>query len=121
MAEPSGQHLPHGSVIVGAFHRLDLELAVIAALWFSILVDDHGTNGLHTAGIGNIVSFHPADPLQSDQRADLVHGADGAELFPLDLFLILGQHQFRILLCQFHQTLFLAFLRHHQFYLLASL
>ena len=114
-----GEHLLHGSIIIGSLNGLDLKFPVIAALWLSILIHHHGTHGLHSAGVGDIKRLHTPDSPNADQLADLVHGADGTQLLLLDPLLILGQYKLRIPCSQFHQALLLPLFRHHNTHLLA--
>ena len=120
MGEPAGQHLFHGRVIVGSLDGLYFKFPVIVPLRTSVLEDYHGTNGLETADIGDIVGLHPADFFQSQPVSHLVHGADGPEFFSLDLILILVKHKLRVLLRKLHQSLFLAFFRDQEFYRLTA-
>ena len=60
MKKPSGKHLPHAGIIVGAGYRLNSKLAVIAALCLALLENHHGTYVGKSADIGYIKGFHTA-------------------------------------------------------------
>ena len=51
MLETSCQHFLHAAIIILSFHCPDPELAIGIALRLAIFIDDHGTNGFHTADI----------------------------------------------------------------------
>ena len=106
------QHLFHAGIIVRSFHGADLEFPVIAGLWFSFFVNDHGSHGFETTDVRNIKSLHPGNIFQPQKVGNLLHGADGAPFFPPDLFPVLSQDHFCISFCQFHQFLFGALFRH---------
>ena len=56
--KPPGQNLMHGSVIIRPRYRTEFEFPVIAPLWPSFFVYNHGTDGFKSVDIGNIVSLH---------------------------------------------------------------
>ena len=119
MGKPPQQHLAHRSVVVRSLNRPDTKFAVIIAFRTSIFVDNHRTDRLKTADIGNIVGFYPLDSRKPDPRSNLIHRPDRPELLALDLLLILGEHHLRILLRQLDQPLFLAHLWHDKAHLLS--
>ena len=72
VAEPTGQHLPHGAVVVGTGDRPQLEFPVIAAQGLALLEDHHGTHRLKTVDIGDIVGLHSLDPVHVQKIRDLL-------------------------------------------------
>ena len=59
MGKTPRQHFLHAGVIVRPLDRLDLKLPVITPFGLASLIDYHGTDGLETADVGNIVGLHP--------------------------------------------------------------
>ena len=112
----------HGSVIVRSRHRAQLELPVIAAAGFALVVDDHGSDRLEAVGIGDIVRLQPLYllPGQREQICQFLDSSDRAPLLTLDLFPILGQHNHGIFLRQFHKLFLGSFFRHPDIYSLFS-
>ena len=120
MLKSSCEHFFHGRIIIRSLYGLDLELTVIVSLRTSVFIDHHRTYRLKTADIGNIKCLDSSHMLETQPFSDLVHGADGAKLLALDLLFILIQYQLCIFRCQFHQSVFLALLRHHELHALSA-
>ena len=119
MLKPPGEHFFHRRVVVGPLNGFYPELPVIVALGPSILIHHHGAHRFKTADIGNIEGFYPAHAGKSQPFSDLVHGADGPKLLPLDLFLILRQNKKRVFRRQLHQPFLLSLFGNHEFHALA--
>ena len=118
MGKPTCKHLFHRCIIVWPLDCTDLEFTVIAAFRFSIFIDHHGTYRFHTTGIGNIISFHPADTSYADPLPHLINRTNRAQFFPFYLFTVLSQDQIRISGCQLYQPFFFSLFRHYDLYLL---
>ena len=58
-AEPPGEHLLHGGVVVRAVHILELEVPVVPLQGAAVLKDHHGGHDVVGAGVGDVVGLHP--------------------------------------------------------------
>ena len=121
MGETPGQHLSHAAIIVSALDAFYLKLSVIIPLWSAVLIDDHRTDRLKSIRVGDIIRFHPRDPVDFQERRDLLHRSDRPALLALQALFILCQNKPRVLSCQLHKLLLGAFLWDPQSYLLPSL
>ena len=119
MGKPACQHLFHGRVIVGSLDGLYFKFPVIVPLRTSVLEDYHGTNGLETADIGDIVRLDAVDRRQVQPSGDLFYGTDRPTLFPLDPLAVLVENDLCVPLCQFHHFFLAALFRHADADLLA--
>ena len=108
MLKASGQHLPHAGIIVGSMHGLNTELAVIAPSRRSILENNHGSDRLKTADIGNIIGFHTVNIGETDPRTDLLHCSRRTLLRTADLLCILLQNHHRVLMRQLDKPFLLS-------------
>ena len=110
--ESPGKNLLHAGVVVRPRHGFDPEFPVIAALWFPLLIDHHGTHIRKTADIGNIVGLHPVYVFQSEQLSNLLSGAYGSSFLPSDPLLVLFQDKPCVFGGKLHQLFLGADLRH---------
>ena len=108
----SRQHFFHTCVIIWALHALNLEFAIIIPFRFSSLIHNHRTNRSKSTRIGNIISFHSHDSLQSEKRFNLFYSANGSSFLTFDSLFIFCQNHKCILPCKLHQFFFLSLLRH---------
>ena len=97
VCEPPDQNLLQRSIVIGPLYRPDPELPVIARLRHPLLKDDHRTDRLHTACIGDIVRLYPADMADSKQCGNLLHSADRTPLLLSDPLAVLPKDDLRVL------------------------
>ena len=121
MGKTAGQHLLHARIIIRSLYGLDLEFTVIAALRFSLFIDDHRTDGLKAADIGNVVCLHTHRPVHADQILDLMYRSDRPALLALDPFAVLPQYDRRIFPRHLDQLFLRSLLRNPQVNLLSAL
>ena len=74
--EPAGEHLMHGTVVVGAGAGLDAEAAVGGLQRLAVLKDHHAAHLVRAAGVGDIIALHA--PGQDRQLSRFLQKAQGA-------------------------------------------
>ena len=67
-AEPPGEHLLHGGVVVRAVHVLELEMPVVPLQGAAVLKDHHRGHDVVGAGVGDVVGLHPTGRLAEAQH-----------------------------------------------------
>ena len=67
-AEPPGQHLLHGGVVVRALHILQLKAAVVPLQGPSVHIDHHGGHDVTGSSVGDVVGLHPPGGLLHAQH-----------------------------------------------------
>ena len=121
MGKTAGQHLLHARIIIWSLYGLDLEFTVITTLRLSLFIDDHRTDGLKAADIGNVVCLHAHRPVDADQILDLMYRSDRPALLAFDPFTVLPQYDRRIFPRHLDQLFLRSLLRNPQVNLLSAL
>ena len=62
-AESSHQHFLKAAVVIRTFDGADLESSVVLSYRFKISEYHHGSHGIHTVGVADIVGLHAVAPL----------------------------------------------------------
>ena len=121
MGKTSGQHFPHGCIIIRSGHCPEFKLAIIAAAWFSSLIYNHRTHRFKAVCIGDIISLQSVDLIsrKTDEICQFLDRPDGSPFLALDAFSVLLQHHAGIFFGKLHQFFLHALFRNPQIHALS--
>ena len=113
MCKPPCQNLFHTCIIVRTLHRFNAKLTVIAALWLSFLINNHGTYGFKSTDIRDIKSFHSIKIFKAKPIFHFMNRSDRSAFFPSNTLTVLLQNHSRILPCKFNKLFLGSFFGHN--------
>ena len=113
MCKPPCQNLFHTCIIVRTLHRFNAKLTVIAALWLSFLINNHGTYGFKSTDIRDIKSFHSIKTFKAKPIFHFMNRSDRSAFFPSNTLTVLLQNHSRVLPCKFNKLFLGSFFGHN--------